>query len=103
MIADTVSDLTDKYDHDYRRECVAEKRRPIEFWEGLADLEFVGITVPEEYGGEGPGMAGQAALVESVAGAGSRCLSSCCRRGWRRSRRCPCIQPPYGGTSAAHK
>jgi alkylation response protein AidB-like acyl-CoA dehydrogenase len=33
------------------RECDREARFPEEVWDGLADLDLTGLTVPEEYGG----------------------------------------------------
>ena len=67
MIASTVDELTNQYNHDYWRECVAAERRPTELWAELGDLGFLGIPVPEAYGGEGLGIREQAALVETLA------------------------------------
>jgi len=66
MISSTVGDLLQEYDHDYWRSCLDDDELPEELWSELADLGFTGITVPQEYGGQGMGMTEQAALVETV-------------------------------------
>lgn len=70
MIVSAVDDIAAKYDHDYWRDCVDESRFPEELWNTLGEQGFLGINVPEKYGGEGMGMVEMAALVETLASHG---------------------------------
>jgi len=70
MIADVVDDIAEDYDHAYWRDCVDEARFPEELWKTLGEQGFLGINVPEEYGGAGMGMVEMETLVETLASRG---------------------------------
>lgn len=55
---------------DYWREKDQHEEFPHEVWDDLTDAGFMGVTVPEEYGGEGLGMMEVAALGLEIARAG---------------------------------
>jgi acyl-CoA dehydrogenase len=60
-----------KYGHDYWSSCEDEHRFPWELWRDLADGGWVGLTVPEEYGGGGQGMVELAVACETLAASGA--------------------------------
>ena len=75
MIVDTVDAITDDYGHDYWYRCIESDAFVTELWEELADLEFLGIIIPEQYGGAGLGMAELAILLERFGAHGVPLLS----------------------------
>ncbi|MCY4729920.1 acyl-CoA/acyl-ACP dehydrogenase [Natronomonas gomsonensis] len=70
MIADAVADLTAEYDHDYWQTCCREGHFVDELWAELGELGFLGIAVPEKYGGEEMGIPALATLIETFAAHG---------------------------------
>src|SRR3954462_10930641 len=54
----------------YTREKVAKGEPPTELWDALASRGYLGVNVPEEYGGSGPGMRALAAGGGGVTAAG---------------------------------
>lgn len=67
MIRETARDVAAEYDDAYWRAVTGpEKRDPDEFWQECADVGFLGVTVPEEYGGEGMGISELTAIVEEL-------------------------------------
>ena len=70
MIVDTVSEIAQEYGHDYWRDCVDRGAFPRELWDELGTLGYLGLTIPEEYGGEGMGMTELAAFIETFASHG---------------------------------
>lgn len=58
----------------YQRECHEAGQPPRELWNALAEGGYVGINVPEEWGGGGLGMTGLNIVGEEVAGAGQGTL-----------------------------
>jgi acyl-CoA dehydrogenase len=61
-----VSDLMENYDDDYWREIRDTKRFPNEVWQDLADNGWVGVTIPEEYGGQGLGVQEAVTVIDEV-------------------------------------
>ena len=45
-----------KYDHTYWSRCEEEHRFPQEVWQDLCDGGWIGLSIPEEYGGGGQGL-----------------------------------------------
>lgn len=66
MIRSAVQDIMDDYDEDYFRKVREEKRFPQELWSDLAENGWVGIAIPEEYGGQGMGIYEMVAVMEEV-------------------------------------
>jgi acyl-CoA dehydrogenase len=66
MIRQTVDQLADEYDDSYTQEVREEERLPTELMEEFADLGFLGMMVPEEYGGQDMAMKEMAILVERL-------------------------------------
>ncbi|WP_254821560.1 acyl-CoA dehydrogenase family protein [Haloglomus halophilum] len=71
MIRDSVQDLAADFPREYWRECVEEYRFPQEYWDALADAGWLGVAIPEEYGGEGLGMLEMTIVIEELSRAGT--------------------------------
>ena len=59
-----------RYDHDYWSRMEEEHRFPWEVWKDLAAGGWLGLTVPDEYGGGGQGMLELAMACETLAASG---------------------------------
>jgi acyl-CoA dehydrogenase len=59
-----------RYDHAYWSRCEDEHRFPVEAWRDLADGGWIGLSVPEEYGGGGQGLLELAVACETLAASG---------------------------------
>lgn len=59
-----------RYNHTYWSRLEEEHRFPWEAWRDLADGGWLGLTVPEEYGGGGQGMLELAVACETLAASG---------------------------------
>lgn len=62
--------ITDKYGPEYYAERAAAHEPTHELWKDLADHGFIGINLPEEYGGGGAGMTELAIVCEETAAHG---------------------------------
>ena len=51
LMADFVGDLAKKYERDYFVDKAESKEFPIEVWNDLAEYGYLGIILPDEYGG----------------------------------------------------
>lgn len=51
LLADTIEEICEEYDHDYWLEYAKEGDNPEELWQELSAAGYSGINVPEEYGG----------------------------------------------------
>ncbi|GAA4371112.1 acyl-CoA dehydrogenase family protein [Nocardioides caricicola] len=69
-VREGVAAVAAKYDHAYWSRCDEEHRFPTEAWRDLADGGWVGLCVPEEYGGGGAGMLELAVACETLAASG---------------------------------
>ena len=56
MLRETVRQICAGFGPDYTRRKVAEDEPPRELWDALASRGFLGVNLPEEYGGGGLGM-----------------------------------------------
>ncbi|MFD1825408.1 MULTISPECIES: acyl-CoA dehydrogenase family protein [Mumia] len=65
-----VSDLGRKYGRDYFNTAYREGRKTTELWEEAGKLGYLGVAVPEEYGGGGGEIGDLAAVCEELAAAG---------------------------------
>jgi acyl-CoA dehydrogenase len=75
-IRDAAIAMCRKFPLDYWEEQDISERFPQEFFEEFARAGFLGITIPEEYGGGGGTLADLAAVLEEVA-AGGGGLNAC--------------------------
>jgi acyl-CoA dehydrogenase len=75
-IRSAVRDLAGAFDDTYWLECDSQHAFPWEFYEAFAKGGWLGIAVPEEYGGGGLGITEAALLLEEVAASGAA-MSGC--------------------------
>lgn len=73
-IRESVRNICDSFGPRYQRECYEAGEPPRALWEGLAEAGYVGINVPEEWGGGGLGMTGLNIVGEELAAAGQGTL-----------------------------
>lgn len=66
-----VAELAAKFDDQYWMEKDAAHEFPTEFYQAFADRGWLGITIPEEYGGHGFGITEAALLLEEVSASGA--------------------------------
>jgi len=66
MIKQTAWEIADDYEDQYWKDIMDGEREPTEFWQDCADAGFLGVSVPEEYGGEGLGISEMATIVEEM-------------------------------------
>ncbi|MEP9382946.1 acyl-CoA dehydrogenase family protein [Nocardioides sp. KR10-350] len=65
-IRKAVAELCSRYPNEYWRRIDAQKAYPEEFVSALSDAGWLGILIPEEYGGGGQGMAEASAVLEEI-------------------------------------
>ena len=69
-VRDGVAAVAARYDHAYWSRCEDEKRYPAEVYRDLADGGWLGLSVPEEYGGGGQGLLETAIACETLCASG---------------------------------
>ncbi len=72
MIREAVRDIAADYDRDYWRSAIENKEFPEEYWDDLAADGWLGVTIPEEYGGAGMGMVEMSIIIEELSRAGGQ-------------------------------
>lgn len=70
-IRDAVRRICASFDARYWRDCDAKHRFPREFYETMASGGWLGIAIPEEYGGGGQGITEASIVLEEVAASGA--------------------------------
>jgi len=70
-IRQAVRDVCRQFDDDYWMRLDAEHQFPWEFYRELAKGGWIGIAIPEEYGGGGQGIAEASIVLEEVAASGA--------------------------------
>ena len=70
MLRAAVRDVAAGYGHEYFAEKSRTGGRADELWKAVADLGFLGVHLPEEYGGGGGGMSELAIVSRRARGAG---------------------------------
>jgi acyl-CoA dehydrogenase len=70
-ILEAVSTLCAGFDDDYWLACDRDHRFPSEFHEALANGGWLGIAMPEAYGGAGLGIADAAVMMQAIAQSGA--------------------------------
>ncbi|MFT3716926.1 MAG: acyl-CoA dehydrogenase family protein [Gordonia sp. (in: high G+C Gram-positive bacteria)] len=63
-----------KYGAQYFMDCAKQGRKTDELWKDAGDLGFIGVNLPEEYGGGGAGMYELAIVMEELAASGAGLL-----------------------------
>ena len=69
-LREAVRKLASRYGHKYFVDCATSHSEPIELYEELGAAGFLGVHLPEEYGGGGAGLTELCAVIEEVAAAG---------------------------------
>ncbi|MEV6616751.1 acyl-CoA dehydrogenase [Streptomyces sp. NPDC051051] len=69
-----VSAFGSRYGRDYLATIVAEGRYPADLWREAAKLGYIGVNLPEEYGGGGGGIAELSLVLEELGATGSPLL-----------------------------
>jgi alkylation response protein AidB-like acyl-CoA dehydrogenase len=70
MLRAAVRDVAEKFGHDYYAAQARTDGRTQELWDAVAELGFLGVHLPEEYGGGGAGMSELAMVCEELAAVG---------------------------------
>ena len=70
MLRSAVRDVAAKFGHQYFAEKARTNGRTDELWQEVAQLGFLGVHLPEEYGGGGGGMVELAIVSEELAAQG---------------------------------
>jgi alkylation response protein AidB-like acyl-CoA dehydrogenase len=73
-LREAVARLAGKYGHDYIARQAANGEKTTELWLEMGRHGFLGVNLPEEYGGGGGGMADLAAVLEEAATVGAPLL-----------------------------
>jgi acyl-CoA dehydrogenase len=71
LIRDSVRRLCADYPDEYWARCDAEETFPWAFYEAMAAAGWVGIAIPETYGGSGRGITEASVVLEEVAASGA--------------------------------
>jgi acyl-CoA dehydrogenase len=66
-----VAALCGGFGDEYWSECEQDHRFPVEFYEAMASGGWIGIAIPEEWGGGGQGIGAAAVVLEEVAASGA--------------------------------
>lgn len=71
LISSALDAVCANFDDDYWSACDQEHRFPTEFYQAMAEGGWIGICIPEEYGGGGQGIAEGAVVLNRVAASGA--------------------------------
>jgi alkylation response protein AidB-like acyl-CoA dehydrogenase len=63
-IKDAAREFAEKEFPKYAEECDREEKFPFELWKKAAELGFIGMSFPEDYGGQGAGILDSCLVVE---------------------------------------
>lgn len=70
-IRDAIRRVCKDFPDEYWRSCDEEHRFPWDFYQAMAEGGWVGIAIPEEYGGGGRGITEASIILEEVAASGA--------------------------------
>lgn len=70
-LASGVRDVCRDFGDDYWADCDSEHRFPWEFYRAMADAGWVGVAIPERFGGGGQGITEAAIMLHEVAASGA--------------------------------
>jgi alkylation response protein AidB-like acyl-CoA dehydrogenase len=88
-LRDAVTTLVSRYGHSYFVECARAHEEPTDLWKELGAAGFLGVHLPEEYGGGGGTLGDLSVVVEAASAAGCPLLMTV-------------ISPAICGTILAH-
>jgi acyl-CoA dehydrogenase len=71
LIRESIRKLCSGYPDDYWEQCDREKEYPLAFFSEVAKAGWIGIAMPEKYGGAGKGIQEAAIVLEEVAASGA--------------------------------
>src|SRR3954465_15609855 len=74
QMRDAVRGICDSFPKDYSRQKALAGEPPTELWDAMADKGYLGVNLPEEWGGGGLGMSGLALVGEEISAAGKSLL-----------------------------
>jgi alkylation response protein AidB-like acyl-CoA dehydrogenase len=74
QMREAVRGICDSFPKDYSRQKTLAGEPPSELWDALAERGYLGINLPEEWGGGGLGMSGLAMVGEEISSAGKSLL-----------------------------
>lgn len=74
-LRESVGKLVGRYGRSYFQDVTRRKEKPTELWAELGAAGFLGVHIPEEYGGGGGGLADLNVVVEEAAAQGCPLLS----------------------------
>jgi alkylation response protein AidB-like acyl-CoA dehydrogenase len=74
MLREAVSGICREFGRPYMRRKVEEGEPALELWDALASRGYLGVNIPQEYGGGGLGMSSLAAVGEEISAAGCSLL-----------------------------
>lgn len=69
-LRDSVAKLTAKYGREYYQDVAKRGAKPVELWSELGAAGFLGVHLPEEYGGGGGGITELAIVIEEASAQG---------------------------------
>jgi acyl-CoA dehydrogenase len=72
LIRESVRGIADDFGREYWQQHIDDKEFPEEYWQALADDGWLGVTIPEEYGGEGLGMLEMSIIIEELSRGGGQ-------------------------------
>ena len=71
LIRDAIRRICTNFPDEYWSKCDEEHRFPWDFYNALAEGGWIGIAIPEEYGGSGQGITEASIVLEEVAASGA--------------------------------
>ena len=74
LLREAVAGICSDFGPAYTHQCVEDGVPPTELWDALASRGYLGVNIPEEYGGGGLGMAALSAVGEEISAAGCALL-----------------------------
>jgi alkylation response protein AidB-like acyl-CoA dehydrogenase len=70
LLRQTVAKIVARFGHDYYMACSASGEPMLDLWQELAGAGFLGLAIPEEYGGSSAGLTQLAIVLEEMSAGG---------------------------------
>ena len=74
LLRETVRSICEGFGPDYTRRVTEAEESPRELWDALAESGYLGVNLPEQYGGGGLGMSALQAVGEEISASGCALL-----------------------------